>query len=288
MPHGQATKRRSMNSVSEATPTKVPAHLSTSPSSQTTGISNELGAQIQLQAPLQGTENWKDVPPAIRAAIVQSVQDKFEVKGYDESPLTREVIDTKAIHLFKGWRYHMNQHYKALGKAGTDPYSNPFVGVSEIDWRYMIDHVFLGDTHKRTYSRCIKGTKGKIFCFAIVLSSCADMLQSVQVFWETFCYLVEKMDQLHEKVSQSGAASQPRATLLTQEKISIQVLGKRSRYLKGFRVGPKSSSTFKSTARSQAHYEEVKGLKQEVASLKWIIQSYEGRSEQFKHFMRQM
>ncbi|GMP53484.1 hypothetical protein CsSME_00018932 [Camellia sinensis var. sinensis] len=90
------------------------------------------------------------------------------------------------------------------------------------------------------------------------------------------------MDQLLEK------ASQPRATPLTQEQISVQVLGKRSRYLKGFGVGPKSSSTFKSTARSQAYDEEVKGLKQEVASLKGIIQSYEGRSKQFEHFMRQM
>ncbi|CAL5336199.1 unnamed protein product [Camellia sinensis] len=206
MPHGQATKRRLMNSVSEATPTKVPAHLSTSPSLQTTGIcssvkrvrgptrgkktsrlitqhggkkffvgvsserrtfvglnatkaANELGAQIRLQAPLQGTENWEDVPPAIRAAIVQSVQDKFEIEGYNESPLTQEVTDTKAIHLYKGWRYHMNQHYKMLGKAGTNPYSNPCVGVSEIDWRYMIDHVFLSDTHKKRSKRAIENRK---------------------------------------------------------------------------------------------------------------------------------
>ncbi|CAL5361566.1 unnamed protein product [Camellia sinensis] len=33
---------------------------------------------------------------------------------------------------------------------------------------------------------------------------------------------------------------------------------------------------------------EVKGLKEEVASLKGIIQSYEGHFEQFEHFMRQM
>ncbi|XP_028109948.1 uncharacterized protein LOC114308526 [Camellia sinensis] len=94
--------------------------------------------------------------------------------------------------------------------------------------------------------------------------------------------LYEKMDQLHEKVSQSGA------TPLTQEQISIQVLGKKSGYLKGFGVSPKPSATFKSTARSQAHDKEVEGLKKEVASLKRIIQSYEECFEQFKHFMRQM
>lgn len=75
-------------------------------------------------------------------------QDKFEIEGYDESPLPQEIIDTKATHLFKGWRYHMHEHYKELVKEGTDPYSKPFVGVSEEDWRYMIDEVFLGDTHK--------------------------------------------------------------------------------------------------------------------------------------------
>ncbi|KAL7212210.1 hypothetical protein ACSBR2_014976 [Camellia fascicularis] len=75
---------------------------------------------------------------------------------------------------------------------------------------------------------------------------------------------------------------------MTHEQISVQVLGKRSGYLKGFGVSLKSSSAFKSTARSQAHDKEVKSFKEEVASLKRIIQSYEGRFEQFKHFMRQM
>ncbi|KAL7171148.1 hypothetical protein ACSBR2_035907 [Camellia fascicularis] len=90
------------------------------------------------------------------------------------------------------------------------------------------------------------------------------------------------MDQLREE------ASQPGATPLTQEQITVQVLGKRSGYLKGFEVGPKPSSAFNSTARSQAHDEKAKGLKEEVASLKGIIQSYEGRFKQFEQFMRQM
>ncbi|THG03505.1 hypothetical protein TEA_004894 [Camellia sinensis var. sinensis] len=68
----------------------------------------------------------------------------------------------------------------------------------------------------------------------------------------------------------------------------IQFLGKRSGYLKGFGVGPKPSSAFNSRARSQVRDEEVKGLKEEVALLKGIIQSYEGCFEQFEHFMRQM
>ncbi|XP_028125310.1 uncharacterized protein LOC114322228 [Camellia sinensis] len=71
-------------------------------------------------------------------------------------------------------------------------------------------------------------------------------------------YLQEKMDQPR------GEASRPGATLMTQEQLFVQVLGKRSGYLKGFGVGPKSSSAFKSTARSQAYDEEVKGLKEEV------------------------
>ncbi|XP_028119535.1 uncharacterized protein LOC114317043 [Camellia sinensis] len=124
-----------------------------------TKAANELGAQIRLQAPLQGTKNWEDVPPVIRAAIVQSLRDKFEIEGYDESPLPQEIIDTKATHLFKGWRYHMHEHYKELVKEGTDPYSKPFVGVSEEDWRYMIDEVFLGDTHKKQSTRNIANRK---------------------------------------------------------------------------------------------------------------------------------
>ncbi|KAI8027975.1 hypothetical protein LOK49_LG02G00233 [Camellia lanceoleosa] len=128
MPPGQANKRRSTTSMSEANLIEVPAHMSTasspvdasaclspmdaSPSLQTVDIgpsvkrvrgpnrgknssrlisqhggkklfvgvsierrtfvglnatkaANELGAQIRLQAPLQGTKNWGDVPPVI-------------------------------------------------------------------------------------------------------------------------------------------------------------------------------------------------------------------------------
>ncbi|KAL7238407.1 hypothetical protein ACSBR2_004495 [Camellia fascicularis] len=90
------------------------------------------------------------------------------------------------------------------------------------------------------------------------------------------------MDQLRKE------ASQPGATPMMQEQIFVQVLGKRSGYLKDFGVGPKPSFAFNSTARSEAHDQEVKGLKEEVASLKGIIQSYERCFEQFEHFMRQM
>ncbi|KAL7243763.1 hypothetical protein ACSBR1_016062 [Camellia fascicularis] len=152
-----------------------------------TKIANELGAQIILQAPLQGKK------------IERMLHQPFEQLSYNPC---------------------------------TDPYSKPFVGVSQEDWRYMIDHVFFGDPQKE--------------------------------------------------------ASQPGATPMTQEQISIQVLGKRSVYLKGFGVGPKLSSAFNSIARSQSYDEEVKGLKEEVASLKGITQSYEGRFEQFEHFIRQM
>ncbi|KAL7242894.1 hypothetical protein ACSBR1_015319 [Camellia fascicularis] len=200
----------------------------------------------------------------------------------------------------------MNQHYKALGEAVTGPYSKPFVGVSKEDWRYMIDHVFLGDTHKKRSKRGIDNRKklpynhtmgSRSFSAAISIEGIKNGKEPHIVdFYKTSHWskkkndwiepvcrvLYEKMDQLREE------ASQPGATPLTQEQISVQVLGKRSRYLKGFGVGPKPSSAFKSTARSPAHDEEVKGLKEEVASLKGIIQSYEGRFEQFEHFMRQM
>ncbi|CAL5414930.1 unnamed protein product [Camellia sinensis] len=239
-----------------------------------TKAANELGAQIRLQAPLQGTKNWEDVPPIIRAAIVQSLRDKFEIEGYDESPLPQEIIDTKATHLFKDWRYHMHEHYKELVKEGTDPYSKPFVGVSEEDWRYMIDEVFLGDTHKKRSTRNIANRKKLPYNHTMGSRSfsAAISIEGIETGMEPHI-LYEKMDQLREE------SSQPGATPLTQEEITVQVLGKRSGYLRGFGVGPKPSSAFNSTTRSQARDEEVKGLKEEVASLKGIIQSYEGRFE---------
>lgn len=67
----------------------------------------------------------------------------------------------------------MNQHYKALGKAVTDPFSKPYVGVSKEDWRYMIDHVFLGDTHK-----VINSTLMNVYLILIALQihGCLNLL----------------------------------------------------------------------------------------------------------------
>ena len=60
---------------------------------------------------------------------------------------------------------------------------------------------------------------------------------------------------------------------MTQKEMSIEVLGKRSGYLKGFGHGPKPSSFYRSTVASQAHDEEVQDLKMEIHSLREIVQS---------------
>ncbi|CAL5324763.1 unnamed protein product [Camellia sinensis] len=335
MPPGQATKRRSTTSMSEANLVELPAAspvdafaslspMDASPSSQIVDIvgspsvkrvrgptrgknssrlisqhggkklfvgvsierrtfvglnatkaANELGAQIRLQAPLQGTKNWEDVPP-----------DKFEIEGYDEGPLPQEIIDTKATHLFKGWRYHMHEHYKELVKEGTDPYSKPFVGVSEEDWRYMIDEVFLGDTHKKRSTRNIANRKKLPYNHTMGSRSfsAAISIEGIETGKEP--HIVDFFKTSHwSKKKKIGLNQFVRSYI---EKMDQLLLGKRSGYLRGFVVGPKPSSAFNSTTRSQARDEEVKGLKEEVASLKGIIQSYEGRFEQFEHFMRQM
>ena len=60
---------------------------------------------------------------------------------------------------------------------------------------------------------------------------------------------------------------------MTQEEMSIEVLGKRSGYLKGFGHWPKPSSFYRSTTASQPHDEEVQDLKMRIYSLKEIVQS---------------
>ncbi|CAL5386978.1 unnamed protein product [Camellia sinensis] len=63
----------------------------------------------------------------------------------------------------------MNQHYKELVKASIDAYSKPFIRVSQEDWTYMIDHVFLGDTHK-VAKGVVMRVYGPEFAGALILS----------------------------------------------------------------------------------------------------------------------
>ncbi|CAL5388063.1 unnamed protein product [Camellia sinensis] len=73
--------------------------------------------------------------------------------------------------------------------------------------------------------------------------------------------LQEALKKRHEE------SLEPKAIPLTQEQLSIEILGKKSGYLKGFGVSPKPSSS-RSSVTAQAHTEVVSSLQKELESLK--------------------
>ncbi|CAL5360256.1 unnamed protein product [Camellia sinensis] len=73
--------------------------------------------------------------------------------------------------------------------------------------------------------------------------------------------LQEALKKRHEESLEPGAIP------LTQEQLSIEILGKKSGYLKGFGVCPKPSSS-RSSVTAQAHTEVVSSLQKELESLK--------------------
>lgn len=70
------------------------------------------------------------------------MQDKFDIREYDEKEHVRRGIDRKCNKLYRTWRHNMKEHYEALVKAGKDPYIKPYRGVSGEDWAWMIGNIW--------------------------------------------------------------------------------------------------------------------------------------------------
>ena len=70
------------------------------------------------------------------------MQDKFDIREYDEKEHVRSGIDRKCNKLYRTWRHNMKEHYEALVKAGKDSYIKLYRGVSGEDWAWMIGNIW--------------------------------------------------------------------------------------------------------------------------------------------------
>ncbi|KAH7835831.1 hypothetical protein Vadar_016936 [Vaccinium darrowii] len=127
----------------------TPSPQSVEQSPQVTGAGTS--SSTRKRCPTQGfASSWKFVDPLIKAAILQSNQDKFDNQdGIEGNPLANVVSNKKASLLYKDWKCRMRTHYRKLRKAGLDTYSSPYPGVSMDGWKYLIDHVFKDSKMKR-------------------------------------------------------------------------------------------------------------------------------------------
>jgi len=74
---------------------------------------------------------------------------------------------------------------------------------------------------------------------------------------------------------------------MSQEEIAIEVLGKKSGYMRGFGVGPKPFNTLIVIAQSRSHNEELRNLKDKISSLEELNAAQNRRFENLMTLLEQ-
>ncbi|KAJ6825522.1 uncharacterized protein M6B38_376565 [Iris pallida] len=256
-----------------------------------TALANQIGIEIRAAAPLQDVMYWDYVDDSLKKSIILRVRDKFEIKNYDDDEVVRRAI-TKICQLrYKDWRSRMHAHYKSLLKNGVNPRSKPYKGVSQEDWEYMIDRVWTTNEKfkKRSEQNVVArsslpwnhscGSKS----FAATMSTKAEMPHFVDFFKKSH-WSKKKDDWLDPKCMEKHGelenlrtmCSQPNAIPMSEEEMSVAVLGKKSSYLRGYGVGRKPSNT-KTTFRENG--EEAIILREELTSLKELNKTQQQQLE---------
>ncbi|CAL5354466.1 unnamed protein product [Camellia sinensis] len=264
-------------------PVWVPADAKVPVGPYATPFANEVGLQIRMAAPIIGMSKWDKIDKIHKAPIIQAVRDKFEIVDYDEDKEVRKAIDKKCKTLYKSWRNKMKTHYSKLVEAGVDPYTKPYKGVDHEAWVYMINHVWLNSDHQELAEKG-RNSRSKLpynhtmgsksFQAAMYKEGTAKV--DIVDFYKDSHWSKRKADwiapicgELHEALKKRREESlKPGAIPLTQEQLSIEVLGtSKSGYIKGFGVGRNPSSS-KSSVSTQAHVEVVSSLQEQIESLK--------------------
>ncbi|CAL5326662.1 unnamed protein product [Camellia sinensis] len=279
---GKSIARLIANNGGKKLPVWIPADAKVPVGPYATPFANELGLQIRMAAPIIGIKKWDKIDEIHKAPIIQAVRDKFEIVDYDEDEEVRKGVNKKCKTLYRSWRNKMKTHYSKLVDAGVDPYSKPYKGVDSEAWVYMINHVWLDEDYQNLAKKArdsrarlpYNHTMGSKSFQAAMYKQGTEKTDFVD-FYKDSHWSKRKSDwvapicgQLHEALKKRHDESlEPGAIPLTQEQLSIEILGKKSGYLKGFGVGPKPSSS-RSSVTAQAHTEVVSSLQKELESLK--------------------
>ncbi|KAG5535935.1 hypothetical protein RHGRI_023647 [Rhododendron griersonianum] len=208
-----------------------------------------LGVYIRRMAPIKNTLTWWDISEAIQSAIIQAVLDKIKISDdYRNNQVAQKAVHAKCYRIHLNWRYNMKLHYRQLLKDGEDTYSSPYENMAPEDWRHLIDDVWATDKHKPEDNGYANLEFPEFY---------EKMHTKKDNTWiDDICATNHsKMLSQREESSQSGVQWTP-------EGMSGDVLRKRKRYILGFGVGPKpTSSSSKTDIASQARDEELQNYR---------------------------
>ncbi|KAH7863368.1 hypothetical protein Vadar_016637 [Vaccinium darrowii] len=218
-----------------------------------TAVAAALGEQIRDHAPVRDIR-WKSIDFGIRESIIVRVGQTFDIGDYKNDIEVKETIDLKCQDLYKEWKSNLYSHYLAMKEKVADPKNHALYPCKPEDWISMIDNVWETEEWKAKSDRG-KYARSKVkFNHTSGSRSFASRASMILKKNGKKQNIAEKFEMTHKRHRHGGEwindkakerhaqlearlkeQSQPDITNpLSEEQISIDVLGKRSVYVKEY------------------------------------------------------
>ncbi|KAF7153682.1 hypothetical protein RHSIM_Rhsim01G0102200 [Rhododendron simsii] len=197
-----------------------------------TAVAATPGEQIRDHAPVRDIR-WKAIDFGIRESIVVRVGQTFDIGNYKNDMEARETIDLKCQDLYKEWKSNLCTRYFAMKNKVADPKNHAPYSCKLEDWVFMIDNVWETKDWKLKEKRKKQNIAEKF--------EMAHRRHRHGGEW-----INDKAREHHAKLkAKLKEQSQPNVTNPSSERqISVDVLGKRSVYVKEYGSHMSTISSF--------------------------------------------
>ncbi|KAG5517389.1 hypothetical protein RHGRI_037963 [Rhododendron griersonianum] len=232
-------------------------------------VAYAIGESIRSHAPVRDIE-WGDIDFGIKESIILRVGQTFGLGDYKNDMVLRRIIDFKCQALYRDWKCRLHDHYKVIKKEVSDPQNHPLYPCNLEDWKFMIKKVW----RKKAFK--VK-KENREQSFPERFKDTHIRHRHGEEVW-----INDKDKEVHAKIAKKIAEqSQPGVTNPQSEvQVSIDVLGKRSGYLKGYGIRKRTYATQSQVVPNS----EVVALK-EVADQAKLLVDYAKKFETMMLFM---
>ncbi|KAG5543555.1 hypothetical protein RHGRI_016331 [Rhododendron griersonianum] len=233
-------------------------------------VAYAIGESIRSHAPVRDIE-WGDIDFGIKESIILRVGQTFGLGDYKNDMVLRRIIDFKCQALYRDWKCRLHDHYKVIKKEVSDPQNHPLYPCNLEDWKFMIKKVW----RKKAFK--VK-KENREQSFPERFKDTHIRHRHGEEVW-----INDKAKEVHAKIAKKIAEqSQPGVTNPQSEvQVSIDVLGKRSGYLKGYGIRKRTYATQSQVVPNS----EVVALKEVVADQAKLLVDYAKKFETMMLFM---
>ncbi|XP_058191391.1 uncharacterized protein LOC131308467 isoform X2 [Rhododendron vialii] len=265
-----------------------------------TFVAYAIGESIRSHAPVRDI-GWRDIDFGIKESIILHVGQTFGLGDYKNDMVLRRIIDVKCQALYREWKCTLHSHYKVIKKEVSNPKNHPLYPCNLEDWKFMIKKVW----RKKAFKKSKRGKNARKSLkynhtsgsqsFVARASKFVKKERREQSFLERFkdthirhrhgeeVWINVKAKEVHDKIAKKLVEQSQPGVTNPQSKVqnSIDVLGKRLGYLKGYGI---RKSTYATHSQAVPNFEVV-ALKEVVADQAKLIADYAKKFETMMLFM---